>query len=199
MDVINLNDLIGDAMNSTSLPDPESYQYYSQMQKRRIVLNMDIDQALLEYAILPLIEMDNDGTGKPIEIMLNTYGGEIYSGFNLVDVIENLKTPTTIHIMGIAASMGLFIAMAGKHNPNVKTVCHPFSVGLLHSGSQCLEGSTHAVRDTFEFSRHYEDKIRDYVISHTNIDEALYEKTERNEYWMDANEMLRLGIVDEII
>lgn len=145
------------------------------------------------------MEMDNDGSDKPIEIIISTIGGEIYSGFNFVDQIEKAKSPVIIHIMAMVASMGFLIAMAGKNNPNVKTVCHPFSVGLLHSGSQYMAGSAHAVKDTFDFSQHYEEKIKNYILSHTEIDETLYEKVERKEYWMDANEMLRLGIVDEII
>ena len=192
---IPLTDLIEDS----SLPDPAMYQYYKQLKNRRIVINSEIDDTLLEYAIIPYMEMDNDGSNKPIEIMISTVGGEIYNGFNFVDQIERAKTPTVIHIMSMAASMGFLIAMAGKNNPNVKTVCHPFSVGLLHSGSQYMEGSAHAVKDTFDFSQHYEEKIKEYILSHTKIDEKLYEKIERKEYWMDADEMKRLGIVDEII
>ena len=192
---IPLSDLVGDS----SLPDPVTYQYYKNLKNRKIIINEEIGDNLLETAILPFIEMDNDGTGKPIEIIISTIGGEIYSGFNLVDQIEKAKSPVTIHIMSMAASMGFLIAMAGKNNPNVKTVCHPFSVGLLHSGSQYMEGSAHAVKDTFDFSQHYEEKIKNYILTHTKIDENLYEKIERKEYWMDADEMKRLGIVDEII
>ena len=192
---IPLSDLVGDS----SLPDPVTYQYYKNLKNRKIIINEEIGDNLLETATLPFIEMDNDGTGNPIEIIISTVGGEIYSGFNLVDQIENAKSPVTIHIMSMAASMGFLIAMAGKNNPNVKTVCHPFSVGLLHSGSQYMEGSAHAVKDTFDFSQHYEEKIKNYILTHTKIDENLYEKIERKEYWMDADEMKRLGIVDEII
>ena len=192
---IPLSDLVGDS----SLPDPVTYQYYKNLKNRKIIINEEIGDNLLETATLPFIEMDNDGTGKPIEIIISTVGGEIYSGFNLVDQIEKAKSPVTIHIMSMAASMGFLIAMAGKNNPNVKTVCHPFSVGLLHSGSQYMEGSAHAVKDTFDFSQHYEEKIKNYILTHTKIDENLYEKIERKEYWMDADEMKRLGIVDEII
>ena len=192
---IPLSDLVGDS----SLPDPVTYQYYKNLKNRKIIINEEIGDNLLETAILPFIEMDNDGTGNPIEIIISTVGGEIYSGFNLVDQIEKAKSPVTIHIMSMAASMGFLIAMAGKNNPNVKTVCHPFSVGLLHSGSQYMEGSAHAVKDTFDFSQHYEEKIKNYILTHTKIDENLYEKIERKEYWMDADEMKRLGIVDEII
>ena len=187
------------ALQPTGLPDIVLYQYYKNLLNRKIIINEQIGDSLMETAILPFIEMDNDGTGKPIEIIISTIGGEIYIGFNLVDQIEKAKSPVTIHIMSMAASMGFLIAMAGKNNPNVKTVCHPFSVGLLHSGSQYMEGSAHAVKDTFDFSQHYEEKIKNYILNHTKIDENLYEKIERKEYWMDADEMKRLGIVDEII
>lgn len=195
---VGLGELIS-AIQPDSLPDPIMYQYYKNLLKRKIIINNIIDDNLLETAVLPFMEMDGDGTGDQIEIILATDGGELYNGFMLVSVIENAKSPTTIHIMSLAASMGILIAMAGKNNPNVKTVCHPFSVGLLHSGSQYLAGTAHAVKDTFDFSQHYEDKIKDYILSHTKIDEKLYDKIDRKEYWMDANEMLRLGIVDEII
>ena len=199
METINLSDLLSETLETTTLPLPDEYQYYRGLKSRRLIINGEISDQILERITLPLLEMDRDGTGKPIEIIVNTVGGDVYSGFCLVDIIDQIHTPTTIHIMGMAASMGLFIAIAGKNNPNVHTVCHPFSVGLLHSGSQYMEGTAHAVKDTFNFSQHYEDKIKDYILSHSKIDEDLYEKVERKEYWMDAQEMLRLGIVDEIL
>ena len=193
-----VEDLIA-TLQPKGFPDPILYQYYKNLINRKIVINEQIGDALLETAILPFIEMDNDNSGKPIEIIINSAGGEVYNGFNLVDQIEKAKSPVTIHIMSMAASMGFLIAMAGKNNPNVTTVCHPFSVGLLHSGSQYMSGSAHAVKDTFDFSQHYEEKIKEYILTHTKIDEKLYDKIERKEYWMDADEMVRLGIVDYII
>lgn len=193
-----LEELIA-TLQPKGLPDPILYQYYVNMLDRKIVINEQIGDGLLETAILPFIKMDNDGSGNPIEIIITTIGGDIYSGFNLVDQIEKAKSPTTIHIMSMAASMGLLIAMAGKNNSNVKTICHSFSVGLLHSGSQYMSGTAHAVKDTFDFSQHYEEKIKNYILTHTKIDEELYDKIERKEYWMDADEMVRLGIVDEIV
>ena len=52
-----------------NLPDPCIYQYYKNLNNRRIIINDQIDATLLETVILPLLEMDNDGTGKPIEII----------------------------------------------------------------------------------------------------------------------------------
>lgn len=195
---IILSDILN-SVDSSNLPDPVLYTYYKMLEQRIIIINDEIGDDLLETAIVPYMTMDSDGSGQPIEIIISTVGGDIYSGFNLVDQIERAKTPTTIHIMSMAASMGTLIAMAGKNNPNVKTVCHPFSVGLIHSGSQYMEGSSHAVKDTFDFSQHYETKIKNYILSHSKITEDYYDKIERKELWLDADEMYRLGIVDEIL
>lgn len=198
MELLTIDEVVA-SLQPKGLPDFVLYQYWKNLLNRKIVINEEITKDLIESAVLPYIEMDNDGSGKPIEIYLDTVGGEVYPGFCLVDQIEKAKTPTTIHILSRAVSMGMLIAMSGKNNPNVKTVCHPFSIGLLHSGSQYLDGTAHAVKDTFNFTQSYEKKIKDYVISHSNIDEDLYDSVERVEYWMDADEMLKRGIVDEII
>lgn len=141
--------------------------------------------------------MDKDEDIHHIDIILNTVGGQIYDGFAFVSALESVTTDTTLRIMGMAASMGGLIAMA--KNPHLKVVCDKFSVGLIHSGSQYMSGSTHAVRDTFKFSERYEQKIKDYILSHTNISEEMYAQIERQEFWMDAEDMLKYGIIDEII
>lgn len=196
--IVPIESLLSSTLDNGALPDPVTYQYYKNLENRTIVINQEIGDDLLEMAVLPFMQMNEDREG-PIRIILSTNGGDIYCGFGLVDLIESAKVPTTIEIVGMAASMGTLIAMAGKNNPNVKTVCHPFSVGLLHSGSQYMEGSAHAVKDTFDFSQHYEDKIKDYILTHSKIDEEYYSKIERKELWLDAEEMLKLGIVDEIV
>ena len=154
---------------SNNAINPIQYQYYKSLENRTIVINDDINSDIIEMALLPLIQMDNDGTGKEITILLNTCGGEVYNGFSLVDYIEKLKTKTTIKILGMAASMGALISIAGKNNPNVKTVCSPFSVFLVHSGSDCMAGNTNAIKDMFHFSEKYEEKISKYFLSNTKI------------------------------
>lgn len=45
--------------------DPSTYQYFKGLQDRRIVFNDEVDDRIVESAMLPLLEMDNDGSGKP--------------------------------------------------------------------------------------------------------------------------------------
>lgn len=185
--------------NSGSLPDPVLYQYYNNLSKRKIVINEQICQDIVEYAVLPLIEMDSDGTGEPIEIILCTPGGSLFDGIVLCNVIDNLTTPTTITVITYAYSMGSIILMAGYDNPNVKKRCYKFSTALIHSGSTYLEGNASSVKDQFNFNQEFERLIRDYTLSHTRISEEEYDRMERYEYYMTSDVMLEKGLVDEII
>ena len=196
-DVLELD--LSTLMDGGNLPDPVMYQYYKNLKERRIIINDQIGAEIVEMAILPLLEMDNDGTGKPIEIVLCTTGGSLFDGMGLCDVIDNLKTPTTITVITYAYSMGGIILMAGYNNPNVRKRCYKHSTALLHAGSTYLEGHASSVKDQFEFNQKFEEKIKTYTITHSNITEEEYDKMERYEYYMTSDTMLEKGLVSEII
>ncbi len=188
-----------DILESIQVMSPTLYQYYKGLEERRIVINDALDNDIIERVALPLIEMDNDGTGAPIDIVLSSPGGSVFDAMVLCDIIDRLKTPTTITVMGYAYSMGSIILMAGFNNENVKKVCYPFSTALVHSGSTYMEGAANIVKDTFHFTQRFEELIKSYILSHSYITEEEYNKMERYEWYMLADDMLRLGLVDEVL
>ena len=192
---INLDELLA---NPTDL-SPAIYQYYKNLQNRTIIINEAVTANIVETVMLPLIEMDNDGTEKPITIRLSTVGGSLFDGITLCDIIDNLKTPTTIIVQTYAYSMGGIILMAGYNNPNVKKVCYKHSTALLHSGSTYLEGNSTSVKDQFHFNQKFEEKLKNYTLSHSKITEDEYDSMERYEWYMDSDTMLEKGLVDDIL
>lgn len=192
---IGLDELLA---NPTEM-SPAIYQYYKNLQNRTIVINEQISSDIVESAMLPLIEMDNDGTGEPITIRLSTVGGSLFDGITLCDIIDSLKTATTIIVQTYAYSMGGIILMAGYNNPNVKKVCYKHSTALLHAGSTYLEGNSSSVKDQFKFNEKFEQKLKDYTLSHSNITEEEYDAMERYEWYMDSDTMLEKGLVDDIL
>ncbi len=178
---------------------PAEYQYYLGLKNRRIVLNQDVDEEIVERVILPLLEMDNDGTGKPITLVINTCGGSLFDGMPLCDIIDNMKTPLTILVTGHAYSMGGFFLMAGYNNPNVTKKCYKHSTALLHGGSAYMEGSAAIVKDTFKFQERFEQKLKDYTLSHSKITEEQYDRMERYEWYLTSEDLVELGIVDEVL
>ena len=178
---------------------PDTYQYFKGLENRRIIVNSDIDYGVIEQILLPLIDMDNDGTGEPIEIYLSSIGGSLFDGMAICAAIDKLKTPTTIIAPTYCFSMGGLILMAGKNNPNVTKKCYPYSTALIHSGSNYLEGDAMNVKDTLDFYERYDEIVKKYILEHTNITEEEYEAKKRFEWYFTANEMLEKGLVDEII
>lgn len=188
-----------DILSSAQSMNPVDYQYYNSLAKRRIILNEEICENLVEKVILPLIDMDNDGSGEPIEIILNSPGGSPLDGMCLVNIIDKLKTPTTLKVLGYAYSMCAILLCSGRHNPNVKKVCYEFTTALIHDGESFVSGGAGQVKDTQRFLEKLNDRIKGYIIANTNITEELFDKMERKEWYLDASEMKELLIIDEIL
>ena len=195
----NSLDWVDEIIPEHALPEICTYQYYKCLANRKILINDQIDLTIIETAILPLLEMDNDGTGEPIEIILNTVGGSLFDSISFCDIIDNLKTPTVITVISYAYSMGGIILMAGKNNPNVTKRCYKHSTALLHAGSTYLEGNSTSVKDTFNFHQKFEEKIKAFTLTNSNITEDEYYQMERREWYMTSDVMLEKGLVDYII
>lgn len=174
-------------------------QYENLLKNRIILINDTISELTIDKVVMPLLQMDNDGTGKKITIYINTNGGSVYDGLCLCNIIEGLKTKTEIIVLGYAYSMGSIILMSGKNNPNVIRKCYPFSTALIHGGSAYVGGTASQVKDYFKFNEKFEKRIADFIVSHTNLTEDDYAAIERYEAYMDSDEMLEKGLVDEII
>lgn len=174
-------------------------EYNRLLEERKILINDIISENTIEKVVMPLLRMDNDGSGRKITIYINTNGGSVYDGLVLCDIIEQLKTETEVIVLGYAYSMGSIILMSGKNNPNVIRKCYPFSTALIHGGSAYISGSSSQVKDYFKFNEKFEKRIADFIVSHTNLTEDDYAAIERYEAYMDSDEMLEKGLVDEII
>lgn len=174
-------------------------QYENLLKNRIILINDVISELTIDKIVMPLLQMDNDGTGKKITIYINSNGGSVYDGLVLCNIIEQLKTPTDVIVLGYAYSMGSIILMSGKNNPNVVRKCYPFSTALIHGGSAYIGGTSSQVKDYFKFNEKFEKRIADFIITHTNLSEDNYAAIERYEVYIDSDEMLEKGLVDEII
>lgn len=190
---------IDDLLMSPEEMCPATYQYYKNLKKRRIIFNQEFTSDVVESFIVPLMEMDNDGTGESIEIILSSVGGSVFDGLVLCDIIDRLKTPTKITVLGYAFSMGSVVLFAGKHNPNVRKVCYPFSIALIHDGECSITGTAGAVKDTQDFYDKINKKIEDYIVGNSKIPKTMYRKMRAKQWFMTSDEMLKYGLVDEIL
>ena len=63
-------------------------QYENLLKNRIILINDLISELTIDKVVMPLLQMDNDGSNKKITIYINTNGGSVNDGLVLCDVIE---------------------------------------------------------------------------------------------------------------
>ena len=99
---------------------------------------------------------------EPIKLIINSFGGELYSGLALVDVIDNSLTPVYTICHGSAMSMALIVYAAGHHR-----IASKYATFMYHEASYGSEGKlAHHKQELKETER--TDKIcDDYLLSKT--------------------------------
>ena len=192
-------------MGELQLEMPMEDSIYNELIKtnladRRIVFNKEVDSSLIEDVVLYILKWNQEDKGKspearkPIYIYLNTNGGDVVAGMNLINTIKVSKTPVYGVVMACAASMGAYLAMSFH-----KTYAFHDSVLLLHDGSTGAQSSSRKMKDITNFYDKLDNRVKKFVLDNTNITEEFYEEIADREYYMFADEAKELGIVDYII
>ena len=182
------------------MPLIAEYTFWENLKDRRIIINENIDDHIVETAIMQIIKFNREDANipqckrKPIEIYINSCGGAVDIGLALVNVIETSETPVHTITLGRAFSMGALIAIAGH-----KRYCYKYSSYLIHDGSMVAANSSAKAKDQMEFYDKIDNQIKRFVLERTKIDDKFYEDNYRKELYLTADESFNLGLVDEII
>lgn len=173
------------------------------IENRRLYINEAIDESTIDNIVYHIFRYNriDKAAGipaeerQPIIIYINTPGGTAVDGFGVIDAIETSVTPVYTVNMAFAASMGFLVFIAGK-----KRFTMPHAEFLMHEGSTGDYGNLSKVKDRIEFETvQLEEMTRKYILSHTNIDESLYDNKFRVEWYFLAEEAKRIGAVDCIV
>lgn len=174
--------------------------YVQDLKQRKLFLNTDIDQFSVSELVRHIMQYNKEDKGiavedrKPILLYITSYGGEVCPGLSLIDAIESSKTPVYTINLGCQYSMAFLIGLAGH-----KRFATQNARFLMHDGSSLVYNSTTKVQDQLEFQRRAEDRIKQYVLSHSNLTTKEYNSKLRVEWFMFADEAKEKGFIDYII
>ena len=187
------------AMLDVSLPDPGMLELHRRLKKREIIWNDDIDDSTIDIALY-IKKWNDEDNGikpdgrKPIKIFINSDGGSVDTVLHVIDMIRLSKTPVyTIGMGRVYSACGLLL-MAGH-----KRLIFPHTSCLIHDGSSGAIGSIGKMLDNLEFTKELEKRMKEYILSSTHITEEVYDRNYRRDWFMFSEEMIQLGIADEIV
>ena len=173
------------------------------LNQRKILINETIsDEVSLEvlYYISKIRTHDNLlGTKDPIEIYIDTNGGDAFAGFAIVDMIEQLKNDSyevvTIN-MAKSFSAGMIIAISGS-------VRKAFSRSryMLHDVASGAIGKSRKLRESLEETEIIRDIYFDIIEKYTTITREDIENWIDRKYdkFFSAKELMELKGVDVIL
>lgn len=129
-----------------------------------------------------------------IELHVNTYGGGVFEAFSTVDTIRNLKSDVYTYADGSVASAGTLIIAVGK-----KRFIGEHAHILIHQLSSGGYGKFSEMEDEFYNCKNLMKLLKDFYKKHTKIPMKKLDELMKHDLWMNAEECLQNGVVDEII
>lgn len=165
---------------------------------RTVYLWGPVEDKSAKDVVNKLLLLDADKPGKEIKFYINSPGGVVTSGFVIYDVMQMIKSPVSTICMGLAASMGSILLSGGEKGkrfifPHGEVMIHQPSLGGYFQGvSADLEIHARQIQKTKEMSA---------KILADNCNQS-YDKVMTDlerDFWMDADEAIKYGIVDKII
>ena len=135
-----------------------------------------------------------DANGDDVEFHVNSPGGEVFSGYDIYNMIKSYKGKTTSKLIGLAASCASFIPMASD-----KVLAAPMAMMMIHGASTITQGNQQSHEHTREFLAKVDSTIvKAYTLRNGKTDEEMLELMAK-ETWFTPDEMLELGLIDGII
>ena len=186
-------------LENVKLPSPELAAFYDCFKNRVLYIDFEIDNSLIDYAKYILMWNKEDAgippeKRKPIKIMIFSRGGYLEPANMFVDVISLSKTPVYGYNIGVSMS-GAAIILIACH----KRYCLQNSTVLIHRGYADISGNATDVLNSAENYKRDIEKMKNFIIGKTNITKQLFKKHESEDWFINAQDQLKLGIVDAVV
>lgn len=175
-----------------------AYDIYSRLLKERIIfLGGPIEDTMANLIIAQLLFLQAEDPKKDISIYINSPGGSVTSTLAIVDTMKFIKPDVSTVCVGIAASGAALILSAGAKGkrlilPNAEVMIHQ----PLMSG---VEGQATDIAITAKQILKTKDRLNKMLAENTGQPLSKIEQDVERDFFMDANEAKKYGIVDKIL
>lgn len=196
MDEVKGEDRLG-KIGATPL-DKDSAEHPSLEEFGILFLSGAIDPGSAQVLCEKIVEINLHRQVDQIQLLINSPGGDWHAGFAIIDMMDWSQVPVYTTGLGLVASMGLAIFMAGHQGHRVLT---PHTAVLSH----CFSASGSGTRPELLARRKQEDWMHSRLVAHYLRHTSL--KTEQEiadcllcevDTWLTPEEAVALGVADRV-
>ncbi len=173
-----------------------AFDIYSRLLKDRIVfLGGPINDDVANVVVAQLLFLEMENPDADISLYINSPGGSVTAGMAIFDTMNYIKPHVRTVCIGMAASMGAFLLMAGQKG---KRLALPNSEVMIHQPLGGAEGQATDVVIRAEWLLNTKKRMNRLMAEMTGQPLDKIERDVERDHFMSAEEALSYGIIDEI-
>ena len=174
-----------------------AYDIYSRLLRERIVFLVGpVNDQVANLVCAQLLFLESENPDKDVFLYINSPGGSVSAGLSIFDTMNFIKPDVSTLCMGMAASMGSFLLMAGAKGkrfalPNSRVMIHQPSGGAQGQASDIEIQAREILKTREQLNRIYADRTGQTL-------ERIAADMERDR-WMSPAEALDYGLIDKVL
>ncbi len=181
----------------TSGRGERAYDIYSRLLRERIVFLVGpVNDATANLVVAQMLFLESENPDKDIFLYINSPGGSVSAGLSIFDTMNFIKPDVSTLCMGMAASMGSFLLMAGAKGkraalPNSRVMIHQPSGGAQGQATDIEIQAREIIKTREQLNRIYADRTGQTL-------ERIATDMERDR-WMSPTEAQEYGLIDQVL
>ena len=174
-----------------------SYDIYSRLLKDRIIfLGDEINDDTASLVVAQLLFLESEDAEKDISFYINSPGGSVSAGLAIYDTMQYIKPDVSTICIGMAASMGAFLLSSGAKG---KRFALPNAEIMIHQPLGGAKGQAEDIRIQAEHILKTRSKLNQILSQNTGQPLDRIEKDTDRDNFMDAQEAVQYGLIDQVI
>ena len=165
------------------------------LDQRELELMTSVDAESCAVVIRGLLHLQRQDPTMPITLYINSPGGEVQSGLALYDVMQAVSCPIRTVCLGMAASMGALLFIAGDEReilPHSRIMIHDPLIGSMG-------GSALSVKARADDLMRIRDITAAVIAEHTGMTlDQVFQLTAQDTYF-EAEAAVEAGLADRVI
>ncbi|HNU12157.1 MAG TPA: ATP-dependent Clp endopeptidase proteolytic subunit ClpP [Rubrivivax sp.] len=174
-----------------------AYDIFSRLLRERIVFLVGpVNDATANLVVAQLLFLESENPDKDVFLYINSPGGSVSAGLSIFDTMNFIKPDVSTLCLGMAASMGSFLLMAGARGkrfalPNARVMIHQPSGGAQGQATDIEIQAREIIKTREQLNRIYAERTGQSV-------ERIAADMERD-YWMNPVEARDYGLIDQVL
>jgi ATP-dependent Clp protease, protease subunit len=170
---------------------------YDRLYRERIIfLGREVDDEIANQIVAVMLYLDSEDPGKDIRLYINSPGGSVTAGMAIFDTMQHIKCDVSTICVGLAASMGSFLLMAGTKG---KRVALPHSRIMIHQPSGGMRGQATDISIEAKEIMRVKSMLNNEYAKRTGQPLEKIERDMDRDYFMSADESKAYGLIDRVI